>query len=264
MSDPQNENKNWWATLPGVLTSLATLLAALGGLYAVIFGPPAPHPPQPVTPIPADKVAPPQLTAENQYPPIQTASAAPKLSWERDKSDDKFHWHLNIVNGPVHNLDVESYHGVVFSYFAPGEMSSNPSLLSFESFPDWSSGSEENPKFMLDFTGVNKQLLFIADRFSEVVPSDDRYSTFQYFVYLLATYETDAGVKMERAWAFEHDAKKTSDIEAFSYKPKAISVKTYRGEYGGMEEVKRCKRFLTPTTDTDIDWANLIRKTCSY
>jgi hypothetical protein len=44
MPEPQSERKNWWATLPGVLTGLAALIGAVGGLYAAIVGQPIPQP----------------------------------------------------------------------------------------------------------------------------------------------------------------------------------------------------------------------------
>ena len=31
-----NEGKNWWATLPGIITSMATLITAIGGLLVIL------------------------------------------------------------------------------------------------------------------------------------------------------------------------------------------------------------------------------------
>ena len=39
---PVGDDKNWWTTLPGVLTALATLITAITGLYLALARKPDP------------------------------------------------------------------------------------------------------------------------------------------------------------------------------------------------------------------------------
>jgi hypothetical protein len=197
----------------------------------------------------------------------------PKLTWVRSSDDSVFKWDLKNDGGPVYNLEADLVQYLSFTYFPPGVTSiKNSAAILISPFPLYSDvDSKRNRSYHMDFTASEYDVGEIAKDLGLLLKSNSgARGSIEFVSIVMAEYESEAGVKFQRAWDFSKYNVTPVNASLRNISPSLINVNRYREEEVGYKMLFKCHRALNSPTFEDqeigdhVDWVKVMQTpTCS-
>jgi hypothetical protein len=158
----------------------------------------------------------------------------PKIGWvsQVKAGSNSGRWLMEVKDGPVNNLSVESV-----EYVAPY---GSASLILQTASPLRAVSQSDDTSYYIDFTHVDDDLIAIA-HLLENKKVHDIYNWMYYF-HVKATYDSEVGTKFEKVWDFSFRVKDLKTNPSATSRPLSSTTSDYEYERTRFAKIEECGR----------------------